>query len=207
MSEIMTRIAGSVAYRINKVLTDAEARGKRKKWEATPGISIDPSAVLYPACSISYFGERSISIGAGTHVNAALEVQRNGGSISVGKRCYLGDNTRIWAAQSIEIGDDVMVAHNSNVFDNNTHPTDVDERMLDKSAILTSGGRGDFPTLGSSPVKICDKAWIGCNCCIMKGVTIGEGAIVGAGSVVTKDVPAYTVVAGNPARVVKKLRE
>ena len=45
------------------------------------------------------------------------------------------------------------------------------------------------------------------NCIILKGVTIGEGAIVGAGSVVTKDVPAWTVVAGNPARVVKKLSE
>lgn len=207
MGSIMTRIAGSIAYRINKALASAELKGKRKKWESTAGISIDPSAVLYPACSISYFGERSITIGEGTHVNSALEVQRNGGSISIGKRCYLGDNTRIWAAESIEIGDDVMVAHNSNIFDSNTHPVDVEERMTDKDAILTRGGREDFPTLGSSPVKICDKAWIGCNCCVMKGVTVGEGAIVGAGSVVTRDVPAYTVVAGNPARVVKKLRE
>lgn len=207
MGSVLARVASGLAYRINHALENAESKGKRRIWESSPGVSIDSSAVLYPACSISFFGEHSITIGEGTHVNAALEVQRSGGSITVGKRCYLGDNTRIWAADSIEIGDDVMVAHNSNIFDNNTHPTDVDERMADKEAILTRGVRESFPTLGSRPVKICDKAWIGCNCCVMKGVTIGEGAIVGSGSVVTKDVPAYTVVAGNPAKVVKKLRE
>lgn len=55
--------------------------------------------------------------------------------------------------------------------------------------------------------KICsNKVWIGFNAIILKGVTIGEGAIVAAGAVVTKDVPAWTVVAGNPAVVVKKLK-
>ena len=63
----------------------------------------------------------------------------------------------------------------------------------------------DWSNVNSAPITICDDAWIGMNCIILKGVTIGEGAIVGAGSVVTKDVPAWTVVAGNPARVVKKI--
>ncbi|MCB0501084.1 MAG: hypothetical protein KDD32_00210 [Bacteroidetes bacterium] len=52
---------------------------------------------------------------------------------------------------------------------------------------------------------IKDKAWIGFNVIILKGVTIGEGAVVGAGSVVTKDVPDYTIVVGNPAKLIKKL--
>jgi galactoside O-acetyltransferase len=55
------------------------------------------------------------------------------------------------------------------------------------------------------PVKIEDKVWIGFNSIILKGVTVGEGAIVGAGSVVTKDVPPYTIVAGNPARIIREL--
>ncbi|MDH4236354.1 MAG: hypothetical protein OEV17_03815 [Nitrospira sp.] len=54
-------------------------------------------------------------------------------------------------------------------------------------------------------VDIHDKAWIGLDAIILKGVTIGEGAIVGAGSVVSKDVPPFTIVAGNPARVVREL--
>ena len=54
---------------------------------------------------------------------------------------------------------------------------------------------------------LTDDAWIGMNVLILKGVTIGQGAIVGAGSVVTRDVPEWTVVAGNPAKVVKRLVE
>ena len=60
----------------------------------------------------------------------------------------------------------------------------------------------NWENVKSAPIKIKDKAWIGFNSIILKGVTIGEGAIVGAGSVVTKDVADYTIVAGNPAVVV-----
>jgi galactoside O-acetyltransferase len=56
-----------------------------------------------------------------------------------------------------------------------------------------------------APVKIQDKVWIGFNAIVLKGVTIGEGAVVGAGAVVTRNVPAYTVVAGNPARPIREL--
>ena len=63
------------------------------------------------------------------------------------------------------------------------------------------------PDVIRKPIVIKDKAWIGFNSIILKGVTIGEGAIVGAGSVVTKDVPPYTIVAGNPARIVREIPE
>jgi len=56
-----------------------------------------------------------------------------------------------------------------------------------------------------APIHISDKVWIGFNVIILKGVNIGEGAIIAAGSVVTKDVPAWTLVGGNPARVIKQL--
>jgi acetyltransferase-like isoleucine patch superfamily enzyme len=56
-----------------------------------------------------------------------------------------------------------------------------------------------------APIRICRGAWIGARSIILKGVTIGEGAIVGAGSVVTRDVPAFTIVAGNPARILREL--
>ncbi|MGC8751800.1 DapH/DapD/GlmU-related protein, partial [Hydrotalea sp.] len=65
------------------------------------------------------------------------------------------------------------------------------------------GAYKNWEKVKSSPIKIADKAWIGFNVIILKGVTIGEGAIVGAGSVVTKDVPPYAVVAGNPAKIIK----
>ena len=57
----------------------------------------------------------------------------------------------------------------------------------------------------TKPIRICDKAWVGMNTIILKGVTVGEGAVVAAGAVVTKDVPPWTVAAGNPACVVKHI--
>ncbi len=61
----------------------------------------------------------------------------------------------------------------------------------------------DWSNVKSSPITIKDKAWIGFNSIILKGVTIGEGAVVAAGSVVTQDVPDYAVVGGNPAKIIK----
>ena len=64
----------------------------------------------------------------------------------------------------------------------------------------------DWSSVKTKPIKVCKDSWIGMNALILKGVTIGEGAIVAASSVVTKDVPPFTVVAGNPAKEVKKLK-
>ena len=75
---------------------------------------------------------------------------------------------------------------------------------------LIEGKEGKYKNwkaVASDKIVIKDKAWIGFNSIILKGVTVGEGSIVGAGSVVTKDVPDYTVVAGNPAIIVKTLNE
>jgi acetyltransferase-like isoleucine patch superfamily enzyme len=58
----------------------------------------------------------------------------------------------------------------------------------------------------AKPIKVCTGSWIGANCSILPGVTIGQNAVVGAGSVVTKDVEAFTVVAGNPAKIIKRLK-
>ena len=66
-------------------------------------------------------------------------------------------------------------------------------------------GRKDWTHVAHAAVTIKDKAWIGFNVSILKGVTIGEGAVVGAGSVVTRDVAPYSVVAGNPVRLIRML--
>jgi acetyltransferase-like isoleucine patch superfamily enzyme len=63
----------------------------------------------------------------------------------------------------------------------------------------------DWSTVEIRPVTISDKVWIGFNSLILCGVTIGEGAVIGAGSVVTNDIPAWTVAAGNPARVIRNI--
>ncbi|MCF2661720.1 hypothetical protein I6E42_06300 [Pseudoflavonifractor phocaeensis] len=65
------------------------------------------------------------------------------------------------------------------------------------------GPHVDYSRIASAPIVIKDRAWLGFNAIILKGVTIGDGAVVGAGSVVTKDVPDYAVVGGNPDKILK----
>jgi galactoside O-acetyltransferase len=89
--------------------------------------------------------------------------------------------------------------------DHNSHALDWRLRVDDTKGWLV--GRKDWTHVKIQPVKICDHAWIGFNSILLKGVTVGEGAIVAAGSVVTKDVPPFTIVGGNPARVIRNLEE
>ena len=110
----------------------------------------------------------------------------------------IGDNTRINGAcihayERIEIGKNCLIAANTQIFDGSGHDLSMDDTS---NRINTEGS--------SKPIKIYDNVWIGANCIIMPGVTIGEGAVVAAGSVVVKDVPAMCVVGGNPAKIIKE---
>jgi acetyltransferase-like isoleucine patch superfamily enzyme len=108
--------------------------------------------------------------------------------IIIGERCSIGDRTQIHAAQKIVIGNEVMISWDCAIMDRDFHGVNGEKEK-------------------SAPIVIEDKVWIGCHAIILKGVHIGEGAVIGAGAVVTKDVESYTLVAGNPARVVKSLKE
>ena len=151
----------------------------------------------------------AIQIGENSHIRAHLQTFGHGGKIIIGDYCYIGDSTRIWSADSIEIGHRVLIAHCVNIFDNNTHPVSPNKRHKNFIDIVNSGFPSDIGEikLDENPVVICDDVWIGCNAIILPGVTIGVGGIVGAGSVVTKDVPPYTIVGGNPARILRELSD
>lgn len=134
------------------------------------------------------------------------------GFISIDEHSYIGGSTFICRSK-IEIGKNVTIAWGSTFYDHDSHSLDYSERRKDIDDELKDIRTGsnfiqskNWNVVNSKPIKICDDAWIGMNCIILKGVTIGEGAIVGAGSVVTKDVPAWTVVGGNPAKVIKTLK-
>lgn len=111
------------------------------------------------------------------------------GSIHIGDYVLISPGTRISASDSIRIGHSVMMAHGVYITDSDWHG------LYDRTA------RDEQP----APVVIGDNVWLGDRCSVLKGVSIGDNSIVGAGAVVTRDVPANVVVAGNPARIVKQL--
>lgn len=163
-------------------------------------------AVLHSTATVNNIRNQrnAIRVGDNTHLKGELLTFAHGGEISIGEYCYLGEQSRIWSAARISIGDRVLIAHNVNIFDSLTHPLNPRERHRHYRDILTSG-HPDNIDLGEAAVRIDDDVWIGCLSIVLRGVTIGEGAIVGAGSVVSQDVPPFTIVAGNPARVVREL--
>lgn len=179
-----------------------------KNTDSSVNCIYDSSTVFYPEASvITMNGHDSISIGPNTHIRGTLLTYPQGGKISIGNTCYIGDNTRIWSSKNITIGDHVLIAHNVNIFDDITHPIDPIERRKHAEEIFTTGFPKEINSLDPKPIVIKDDAWIGCNSIILRGITIGEAAVVAAGSVVTKDVPPYTIVAGNPAKIVKKIKD
>jgi acetyltransferase-like isoleucine patch superfamily enzyme len=149
-----------------------------------------------------------IVIDTNTHIRGFLQIFKQGGFIKIGRDCYVGENTKIWSADSINIGDRVLIAHGVNIHDNISHPINARKRNEDYLRILGLNDQSAFNfDLKGNPVNIKNDVWIGFNVIILKGVTIGEGAVVGSGSVVTKDIPAWTIVAGNPAKIIREIPE
>jgi acetyltransferase-like isoleucine patch superfamily enzyme len=146
-----------------------------------------------------------IKIDLNTIILGELLTFAHDGSIEIGKFCYIGANSRIWSAKNITIGDRVLISHNVNIHDTDGHPIDADERHNHFKQILTIGHPSENIDIPTDAVTIEDDVWIGFNSTILKGVTIGKGAIIGASSVVTKNVSAYTIVAGNPAKFIRKI--
>jgi len=144
-------------------------------------------------------------IGAFSFICGELLVMTPVGRLSVGHHCTIGPATRIWANASIEIGDYVMISHSVDIHDSDSHPLDAAERRRHCVSCCEHRAAFDPTHVLTRPVRIEDDVWIGFKASILKGVTIGRGAVVAAGAVVTRDVPPYALVAGNPARVVRML--
>ena len=111
-----------------------------------------------------------------------------GKNIKIGKNVFINACCRFQDQGGIEIGDGSLIGHNTTIATLN-HDFNPDKRA----------------NLHPSPVKIGKNVWIGSDCTILPGVEIGDGAVIGAGSVVTKNVPANSIAVGNPARVIKQI--
>jgi acetyltransferase-like isoleucine patch superfamily enzyme len=166
------------------------------------------------------------SVGTNTEVRGTIEVRKEGGSIIIGNDCliegyvvceneasriligdnvYIGGSTVVDCAESIIIENDVLISYHVMISDTDGHSINLSIRRKDLQSFRK--GNVDWSVIPIKDVTIKRGAWIGARSIILKGVTVGEGAIIGAGSVVTHDVPAWHIVAGNPARIIRKIEE
>ena len=124
------------------------------------------------------------------------------GKVLLGNYSKLGLGTKILCVDKIVIGDFTAIATNVTIVDNNNHPVNPEFRQYMRTTHHGSDARSWIHS-DHKPVIIGRNCWIGSDVRIQKGVTIGDNAIIAACSVVTKDVPANCIAAGNPARIVK----
>lgn len=128
------------------------------------------------------------------------------GKILIGNFTTIRYNSKISAVCEIKIGDYVIISNNVRIYDHNSHPTDPQVRI----EMCKGGFYGDAwsaTKASNKPVTVEDNVWVGEYSTILKGVHIGKGSIVASNSVVVKDVPPYSIVAGNPAKIVKYIEE
>lgn len=142
-----------------------------------------------------------IGPGLTTGVNVRLMAEARHGSgpvLRIGHHVNMNDSVHIGAIEQVVIGDHVLIASRVFISDHN------------HGGYHVNGGASspEIPPverqLSSKPVRIGNNVWLGEQVCVLPGVSIGDGAIIGASSVVTRDVPANSIAAGNPARVIRK---
>jgi galactoside O-acetyltransferase len=163
--------------------------------------SIGERSVVHPRRVRGRGGNRLV-IGADSIVLGELVFERPGAEISVGDRSFIG-RSLLAAATRIEIGSDVLVSWGVTIVDHHSHALSFADRRADVTDWLA--GKKDWSRVPSSPISVGDKCWIGFEAALLAGTRLGEGAVVGARALVTRDVEPWTVVAGVPARVVRRL--
>jgi acetyltransferase-like isoleucine patch superfamily enzyme len=152
-----------------------------------------------------------VKVGNDSMLGCVISFESESGEVIIGNNVFLG-NSHLICRSKIEIEDNVFIAWGGYIYDHDSHSLnyrnreeDIAQQLIDYRAGRNFIINKNWDNVNTKPIKICANAWIGLNCTILKGVTIGRGAIVGAGSVVTKDVPDWTIVGGNPARILKEI--
>jgi acetyltransferase-like isoleucine patch superfamily enzyme len=146
---------------------------------------------------------KQIRLGKRTICRGILLCDSGLGLIEIGDLVYIGDDVIISTRERIRIGARTVGSHGVQIFDNDSHPIDAHERHADYLNLIEGRPRTHF--IPSAPVEIGEDCWVGANSIVLKGVKIGDRSVVAAGSVVTADIGADCVAAGNPARILRSL--
>ena len=161
------------------------------KLEANPKIIIHDSVRLKKSTLVECRYGGQIFIGKGTELLENVLILTYGGDIKIGEGCSINAGTIIYGVSSTIIGNNVLIAGGCMIIPTNHRFDNLEANIRDQG-------------LNSSPIIIEDNVWIGHGCSILAGIRIGEGSVIAAGSVVNKDVPPFSVMAGVPAKIVKK---
>lgn len=152
-----------------------------------------------------------LRVGENCLLNGPIVFEARTGQVDIGDRCYIGTNSTILSRNRVTIGNDVTIAWDVTIYDHDSHSMNWRDRAVAVKLFYERYGypdcfdRLDWTNVGSAPIVIGDRVWMGFGVTVLKGVTVGEGAIIASRSVVTRNVEPYTIVAGNPAQMVRKL--
>ena len=182
-------------------------------WDWHPGrvpdnVELHPDAYLETTYSFQLFrsgraGAIRIGRGASVYLGVMFDLGPNA-RLSIGDFSLL-NGSRIIANTSISIGDYCLISWNTVLMDTRRIPRDpLQRRQALESAPRMAERRVEDDAAGE-PIRIGNGVWIGFDSCVLPGVSIGDGSIVGARSVVVQNVPAYSIAVGNPARVIRQL--
>ena len=176
------------------------------------GIEFGKNMLAYNKVYLTGYKQGKITIGDGFHltsgdginpicrnIRACIHRGSPQATIIIGNNVGMSSPC-IWINERLTIGDHVKIGGNCVILDTDTHQIDYLARRGEKadSEDITT-------TIQSAPITIEDDVWVGTNCIILKGVTIGARTVIGAGSVVTKSIPADSIAAGNPCKVIRKI--
>lgn len=182
-------------------------------------VSVGEDTVILPTARFTFRQgvkgfKGKIKIGNGSMIGGEFIFESDNGEVSVGNHTFINGGTRIICRENIDIGSNVTIAWNCTLYDHNSHSlswmdreSDLKQQIADIKAGKNFINGKDWTTVKSRPITIADKAWLGFGVTVLNGAHIGEGAIIGASSVVRDSVPPWTIAYGNPVVPIKSVRE
>jgi acetyltransferase-like isoleucine patch superfamily enzyme len=165
-----------------------------------------PTATVTRQASVeSVTAPDHLEVGEYAYIDGKISLLAAESRCTIGHHSFLAAESQLWILGTMIIGNYVHIAPRADIFDNDSHSLDAKQRRQDATNVFELKRPIDYAHVAQADVVIEDDAWIGAKSTIIKGVRIGRGAVVAAGSVVTADVGPYTLVGGNPARELRKL--